>query len=58
MTSGLKVLITELEAKKTDEKARLVKLEEILSEKPIIEYCPSFLNGLELDAFSKNIELY
>ncbi|RHZ49134.1 hypothetical protein Glove_529g6 [Diversispora epigaea] len=25
--------------------------EEILNEEPIIEYCPSFLNGLEFDAF-------
>jgi len=24
---------------------------EILNEKPIIKYCPSFLNGLEFDAF-------
>ncbi|CAH1768231.1 22594_t:CDS:1 [Entrophospora sp. SA101] len=86
MSSELEVLITELEAKKTDEKvrlealrqsfaeleARILKLEqdqakreskknrkfqtrciqiakEILNE-PMIEYHPSFLNGLELDA--------
>ncbi|CAG8733469.1 31466_t:CDS:2 [Racocetra persica] len=88
MSSELDVLITELEAKKTDEKtrlealrqsfaeleARILKLEqdqaereskknrkfqtrciqiakEILNDEPIIEYHPSFLNGLELDAF-------
>ena len=81
MSSDLEALITELEAKKTDEKARLEALEarilkleqdqvgreakknrkfqtkciqiakEILNEKPIIEYYPPFLNGLELDAF-------
>ncbi|PKK58374.1 hypothetical protein RhiirC2_857811 [Rhizophagus irregularis] len=81
MSSDLEVLITELEAKKTDEKARLEALEarilkleqgqvereakknrkfqtrciqiakEIINEEPIIEYCPLFLNGLELDAF-------
>ncbi|RGB25011.1 hypothetical protein C1646_724766, partial [Rhizophagus diaphanus] len=97
MTSDLEMLIAELEAKKTDEKAklealeirilkleqnqaerdaRIIKLEqglvereakknrkfqtrciqiakEILNEEPIIEYHPSFLNGLKLDA---NIE--
>src|SRR5437764_15477182 len=31
---------------------------EILNEEPIIEYCSLFLNGLELDAFSKNAELH
>ena len=97
MTSDLEVLIAELEAKKTDEKAKLEALEarilkleqdqaerdarilkleqgpvereakknrkfqtrciqiakEILNEEPMIEYCPPFLNGLELDAFSQ-----
>ena len=78
MTSDLEVLIAELEAKKTDEKAKLEALEarilkleqdqtereakknwtrciqiakEILNEEPVVEYCPPFLNGLELDAF-------
>ena len=81
MSSDLEVLITELEAKKTDEKARLEALEarilkleqdqaervakknrkfqtrciqiakEILNEESIIKYHPSFLNGLELNAF-------
>ncbi|CAB4419694.1 unnamed protein product [Rhizophagus irregularis] len=51
MSSDLKVLITELEAKITDEKARFEIAKEILNEEPIIEYRPPFLNGLELDAF-------
>ncbi|GBB91128.1 hypothetical protein RclHR1_18270002 [Rhizophagus clarus] len=49
-----RVIDHELEAKKTDEKAKLEELEiakEILKEEPIIEYHPPFLDGLELDAF-------
>ncbi|CAI2191601.1 15163_t:CDS:2, partial [Funneliformis geosporum] len=30
---------------------------EILNEEPIIEYCPSFLNGLELDAFFQKYQI-
>ncbi|GBC10460.1 hypothetical protein RclHR1_09650002 [Rhizophagus clarus] len=101
MSSDLEVLITKLEAKKTNEKAKLEALEtrilkleydqieretrflkleqnqterevkknqkfqtrciqiakEILNEKPIIEYRPSFLNGLEIDAFFQKYQI-
>ena len=81
MSSDLEALITELEAKKTDEKARLEALEarilkleqdqaereakknrkfqtrciqiakKVLNKEPVVEYQPSFMQGLELDAF-------
>ena len=87
MSSDLEVLITELEAKKTDEKARLEALEarilkleqdqaereakknrkfqtryiqiakKILNEELIIEYHPSFMQGLELDAFFQKYQI-
>ena len=55
--------ILKLEQDQAEREARILKLEqdqvereskknkEILKEEPIIEYRPSFLNGLELDAF-------
>ncbi|CAG8641024.1 11387_t:CDS:2 [Ambispora leptoticha] len=37
---------------------RLIQIaKEILNEEPIIEYCPSFLNGLELDAFFQKYQI-
>ena len=30
---------------------------EILNEEPVIEYCPSFLNGLEFDAFFQKYQI-
>ncbi|RHZ50409.1 hypothetical protein Glove_499g45 [Diversispora epigaea] len=29
----------------------------LLNEEPIVEYCPSFLNGLELDAFFQKCQI-
>ncbi|CAI2182026.1 15573_t:CDS:2 [Funneliformis geosporum] len=56
--SELKVLITKLEAKKTDKKARCIQIaKEILNKEPIIEYRPSFLNGLELDSFFQKYQI-
>src|SRR5688572_5926822 len=49
----------ELECKKNRKfQTRCIQIaKEILHEEPMIEYHPPFLNGLELDAFSKNTEL-
>ncbi|CAG8734844.1 5241_t:CDS:1, partial [Dentiscutata erythropus] len=45
-------LVTAFGKKNRKFQAKCIQIaEEILNEKPIIEYCPPFLNGLELDAF-------
>ncbi|CAJ0895900.1 12353_t:CDS:2 [Entrophospora sp. SA101] len=44
----LKKVITELEIKKQAKCIQISK--ELLDEDPIVDYCPSFLNGLKLDA--------
>ena len=49
----LKQALAERESKKNCKfQTRYIQIaKEILNEKPIIEYYPPFLNGLELDAF-------
>ncbi|RHZ79630.1 hypothetical protein Glove_143g43 [Diversispora epigaea] len=50
------VLEKELKFKKHQTKCIQIT-KEILSEEPIIEYCPPFLNGLELDAFFQKCQI-
>src|SRR5581483_2944071 len=49
----------ESESKKNRKfQSRCIRIaKEILNEEPMIEYCPPFLNGLELDAFFQKFRI-